>query len=69
MPASSGNLGRTGVSETRTYTPEEYALQLRVSVKTVYRQLKAGKIRGAERVGHQWRIVRLISPNSGSEKG
>ena len=45
--------------ETRTYTPEEYAAKLRVSVKTIYRQIHAGTLR-VERVGRQYRIVRLI---------
>lgn len=54
------------MAETRTYTPEEYAAHLRVSVKTVYRQIRAGTLK-AERIGHQWRIVRLVhsQPNRG----
>jgi excisionase family DNA binding protein len=54
------------MAETRTYTPDEYALKMRVSVKTIYRQIRAGTLK-AERVGHQWRIVRLVisQPNRG----
>ena len=48
------------VAETRTYTPDEYAAKLRVSVKTIYRQIRAGTLR-VERVGRQYRIVRLIA--------
>lgn len=39
----------------RCLTPEEYARERRVSLKTVYRLIKAGKVK-AERVGQQWRI-------------
>lgn len=45
------------MTEIRTYTPDEYADKLKVSVKTIYRQLRAGTLK-AERVGRQWRIVR-----------
>ena len=41
--------------ERRCYTPDEYADKVRVSVRTVYRLIKAGKL-SAERVGMQWRI-------------
>jgi excisionase family DNA binding protein len=47
------------VTETRTYTPDEYAAKMRVSVKTIYRQIRAGTLK-AEKVGHQWRIVRIV---------
>jgi len=43
------------MTERRCLTPEEYALERRVSVRTVYRLLKAGTVKG-ERVGAQWRI-------------
>ena len=39
----------------RCLTPEEYATERRVSLRTVYRLIAAGAI-PAERVGHQWRI-------------
>jgi excisionase family DNA binding protein len=39
----------------RCLTPEEYATERRVSLKTVYRLIKAHKM-PAERVGRQWRI-------------
>ncbi|MBE3562246.1 MAG: helix-turn-helix domain-containing protein [Hydrogenibacillus schlegelii] len=38
-------------------TPEEAAKRLRVSVRTVYRQLKDGRLPGVK-VGGQWRIRR-----------
>jgi excisionase family DNA binding protein len=47
------------MTESRTYTPDEYAVKMKVSVKTIYRQIRAGTLK-AERVGHQWRIVRLV---------
>ena len=39
----------------RCLTPDEYAIERKVSTRTVYRLIKAGKI-PAERVGTQWRI-------------
>jgi excisionase family DNA binding protein len=45
--------------EAKTYTPEEFADRLRVSVRTVYRQIKAGTLK-AERIGRQYRIVRYV---------
>ena len=51
------------MTEIRTYTPEEYALKMRVSVKTIYRQIRSGSLK-AEKVGHQWRIVRLVVQSS-----
>jgi len=39
----------------RCLTPDEYASERKVSTRTVYRLIKAGKI-PAERVGTQWRI-------------
>ena len=47
--------------QTRTvaYSPAEYAEKLNVDIKTVYRQIKSGQIK-AERIGRQWRIVRLV---------
>lgn len=36
-------------------TPEEYARDRKVSVRTIYRLIKAGKI-PAERIGHQWSV-------------
>ncbi len=47
------------MTESRTYTPDEYALKMKVSVKTIYRQIRAGRLK-AEKVGHQWRIVRIV---------
>ena len=43
------------MSERRCLTPDEYAIERKVSVRTVYRLIKAGKL-PAERVGSQWRI-------------
>jgi excisionase family DNA binding protein len=43
------------VTGRRCYTPDEYAKDRKVSVRTVYRLIKSGKI-PAERVGSQWRI-------------
>lgn len=43
----------------RCYTPHEYARRHRVCVKTIYRQIRAGKLR-AERIGRQYRIVRVV---------
>jgi excisionase family DNA binding protein len=54
------------MSERRCLTPEEYATERRVSLKTVYRQIKAHTL-PAERIGRQWRIwvsVRQSSPRS-----
>ncbi len=39
----------------RCLTPQEYATERRVSLKTVYRLIAAHKV-PAERVGQQWRI-------------
>lgn len=41
--------------ERRCLTPEEYAAERRVSVRTIYRLIKSGQVK-AERVGVQWRI-------------
>lgn len=43
------------MTNARCVTPEEYARERRISVRTVYRLIKAGKVK-AERVGAQWRI-------------
>jgi len=43
------------VTDRRCLTPEEYARERKVSVRTVYRLIKADKV-PAERVGRQWRI-------------
>lgn len=43
------------MSERRCLTPEEYAIERRVSTRTVYRLIKSGQVK-AERVGAQWRI-------------
>lgn len=40
----------------RCYTPEEFAEKRRVSVRTVYRLIKAGKLKTVEKVGRQYRI-------------
>lgn len=40
----------------RCYTPEEFAEKRRVSVRTIYRLIKAGKLKSVERVGRQYRI-------------
>jgi len=44
----------------RCWTPEEYALELKVSTRTVYRLIKSGELK-AERIGRQWRICRWIT--------
>jgi excisionase family DNA binding protein len=41
--------------DARCLTPKEYARERKVSLRTVQRLIKAGKI-PAERVGCQWRI-------------
>lgn len=43
------------MSKSRCLTPEEFAEERKVSVRTVYRLIQAGKL-PAERVGRQWRI-------------
>lgn len=43
------------MTDRRCVTPEEYALERRLSVRTVYRLIKRGTV-PAERVGHQYRI-------------
>lgn len=43
------------MKQRRCLTPEEYAAERRVSLRTVYRLIHAKAI-PAERVGHQWRI-------------
>jgi excisionase family DNA binding protein len=43
------------MNDRRCLTPDEYAVERRVSVRTVYRLIKSGKV-PAERVGGQWRL-------------
>jgi excisionase family DNA binding protein len=43
------------MTNARCLTPDEYALERKVSTRTVYRLIKSGKLK-AERVGSQWRI-------------
>lgn len=40
----------------RCLTPEEYAKEWRISRRTVYRLIKAGKL-PAQKKGEQWRIL------------
>ena len=49
--------------EPRVYTPQEYADTMKVSVKTIYRQLRAGTLK-AQRIGRQWRISRVVRQDS-----
>lgn len=52
----------------RCLTPEEFARERRVSLKTVYRLIKARKV-PAERVGNQWRIwLAKPHPNDGHQR-
>ncbi len=51
----------------RCVTPDEYAAERRISIKTVYRLIKARKV-PAERVGSQWRIWLGTKPNSGQHR-
>ena len=55
------------MSERRCVTPEEYATERRVSLKTVYRLIKANRV-PAERVGQQWRIWLGSKPNHGQRR-
>ena len=55
------------MSDRRCVTPEEYADERRVSLKTVYRLIKARKV-PAERVGQQWRIWLGSKPNDGQRR-
>jgi excisionase family DNA binding protein len=50
------------MTDRRCLTPVEYAGERKVSVKTVYRLLRAGKI-PSERVGQQWRIWLRAQPS------
>jgi excisionase family DNA binding protein len=43
------------VTHRRCLTPEEYAEERRISVRTVYRMIHDKRI-PAERIGRQWRI-------------
>ena len=43
------------MTERRCLTPEEYARERRISVRTVYRMIDRKDI-PAERIGRQWRI-------------
>lgn len=52
------------MTDRRCLTPDEYALERKVSLKTVYRLIKRGKL-PAERVGQQWRIWLHAKPNHG----
>lgn len=54
------------MTDRRCLTPEEYADERKVSRKTVYRLIKAGKI-PAQRVGHQWRIWLHARANSAQQ--
>ena len=51
------------MTERRCYTPEEFADTRKISIRTVYRLIKAGKIRGVERVGRQYRIWTRTPPH------
>lgn len=55
------------MTDRRCITPEEYAAERRVSIKTVYRLIKARKV-PAERVGQQWRIWLGSRPTSGQAR-
>lgn len=47
---------------TRILTKHEYAEIVRVNVRTVERHLTAGKVKGAFKVGVQWRIPATALP-------
>lgn len=51
-------LSSSGAVREAFLTPLEYAGKMRVSIRTVYELLRAGKIR-AKRVGRQWRIYEM----------
>jgi len=51
----------------RCLTPDEYAAEHKVSVRTVYRLIKAGRI-PAYRVGVQWRIYVSAGDNGGQHR-
>ena len=55
------------MSERRCLTPREYALERRVSLKTVYRLIHTHQL-PAERVGQQWRIWFISKPNDGHQQ-
>lgn len=49
-------------------TPEEAAGILRVSVWSVWKALKRGDVKGAMKLGGQWRIPRrAVMPNAGGD--
>jgi excisionase family DNA binding protein len=54
------------MTDRRCLTVEEYALERRVSIKTVYRLIKAGDV-PAERVGVQWRIWLVRGPTKAND--
>jgi len=43
------------VTDRRCLTPKDFATSRRISLRTVYRLIKSGKL-PAERVGNQWRL-------------
>jgi len=49
------------MSDRRCLTPEEYARERRISLKTVYRLIQARKV-PAEKIGRQWRIWLVVRP-------
>jgi excisionase family DNA binding protein len=44
------------VAETELLTPQEFAARLKITLRTVYRWLDAGKIPGARKYETLWRI-------------
>lgn len=48
------------------YTPDEYADHMAISLTTVHRWLKAGKIDGAVKMGKLWRIPKKTTPSKAS---
>jgi excisionase family DNA binding protein len=54
------------MSDRHCYTPEEFAESRKISVRTVYRHIRAGKIHGVERIGRLYRIWTRTPPRDTS---
>jgi excisionase family DNA binding protein len=52
------------MEEAKYLKPEEYADKYRIHLNTIYKLLNAGEIKGAVRIGDQWRIPE----SNGNEK-
>ncbi len=65
--------GRMDCEHTDWLTPEELADLMRVHRQTIYRELRAGRLPGAIKIGRQWRIsreamVRALADKAGSHE-